>query len=906
MKSLLEPLVSDLWQQARSQGVTHVPLATNTPNLGDDIQTEAARRWFGVSQVVTRDRPRSWPEGARVALCGWWSVNFLPRSGVRAVLIGMHLDPRCLRRRQKKWGKLPACPSSQVQAGAGAPQRPVEPTFHHRSRITQYAYAPDGGLSRLIVSNPDTGDQVTEWRYGTTIDTDGIARTDLLKSKLYPLGLDASGQVLRQTIYTYDRQSRVTGSKDPNGTVHAFVLDKLSRVLHDRVTAFGTGINNAVRRISLEYTDRGQLGKVSSYTNATVGSGTLVNQVALSYNAFNQLVEDAQSHSGAVSGSTPKVGYSYANGTANTTRRLTATYPSGKIVTMSYGAANSADDRLSRLAGLSLTGEATPLGQFAWMGSGRLVTLTMPQPGIALSYKHATGEPLGDAGDPYSGYDRFGRTVDMRWIKTSDQSSLSRIQYGYDRMNRRLWRQDLAAPADTKQDRFYGYDGLGQVTDSALGNLNINRTAIAGIPAQKEAFDYDAIGNWKQYLRQADGATTLDQTRTSNRDNQLTELDANSDGLSYDAAGNMNACRPDKDGDWSKGYTLVWDAWDRLVQVKNAQTSATVATYAYDGLTRRTTSTVSGTVRHFYYSDVWKCVEERLNASSNPERVYYWSTRKGHRDELLRRDRATSGGALNETLWCMMDYLDPIAIANSSGAIQERYSYSAFGLVNILTPTFAPRSSSSFAWNFLFHGQFRDSETGWDNYGYRYYLPWLGRWPSRDPIGEEGGLNLYGMVGNDAVNRVDYLGNRWTEEDANRDDAIHPTSPTRTTDPGPTPRWFECLVSCGGDVLGIETGVGAAAAASGSISVPYPRAGLGGPASSGHSSVAGAIADKVFGDKKLPQCCPRLPAPTLKNPLAMTAKWARFAGRGVPIVGWVLLGIDGAQFGCCYYKCMKD
>ena len=31
-------------------------------------------------------------------------------------------------------------------------------------------------------------------------------------------------------------------------------------------------------------------------------------------------------------------------------------------------------------------------------------------------------------------------------------------------------------------------------------------------------------------------------------------------------------------------------------------------------------------------------------------------------------------------------------------------------------------------------------------------------WLSRDPIGEEGGLNLYGFVGNDGVNRWDYLG----------------------------------------------------------------------------------------------------------------------------------------------------
>ena len=40
-------------------------------------------------------------------------------------------------------------------------------------------------------------------------------------------------------------------------------------------------------------------------------------------------------------------------------------------------------------------------------------------------------------------------------------------------------------------------------------------------------------------------------------------------------------------------------------------------------------------------------------------------------------------------------------------------------------------------------------------YGYRYYDPLTGRWPSRDPIGEKGGKNLYGFVGNDGVGRLD-------------------------------------------------------------------------------------------------------------------------------------------------------
>ncbi len=42
--------------------------------------------------------------------------------------------------------------------------------------------------------------------------------------------------------------------------------------------------------------------------------------------------------------------------------------------------------------------------------------------------------------------------------------------------------------------------------------------------------------------------------------------------------------------------------------------------------------------------------------------------------------------------------------------------------------------------------------------GYRSYNPELGRWINRDPIGEIGGLNLYGFVGNSPVERRDLLG----------------------------------------------------------------------------------------------------------------------------------------------------
>jgi len=43
-------------------------------------------------------------------------------------------------------------------------------------------------------------------------------------------------------------------------------------------------------------------------------------------------------------------------------------------------------------------------------------------------------------------------------------------------------------------------------------------------------------------------------------------------------------------------------------------------------------------------------------------------------------------------------------------------------------------------------------------YGLRYYNPELGRWINRDPIEEQGGLNVYGFVDNSTVNIWDMIG----------------------------------------------------------------------------------------------------------------------------------------------------
>ena len=54
--------------------------------------------------------------------------------------------------------------------------------------------------------------------------------------------------------------------------------------------------------------------------------------------------------------------------------------------------------------------------------------------------------------------------------------------------------------------------------------------------------------------------------------------------------------------------------------------------------------------------------------------------------------------------------------------------------------------------------KYYDHETSLYYYGYRFYSPSLHRFLNRDPIEEDGGLNLYAFCGNNPVNKWDYLG----------------------------------------------------------------------------------------------------------------------------------------------------
>lgn len=88
----------------------------------------------------------------------------------------------------------------------------------------------------------------------------------------------------------------------------------------------------------------------------------------------------------------------------------------------------------------------------------------------------------------------------------------------------------------------------------------------------------------------------------------------------------------------------------------------------------------------------------------------------------------------------------------SSGEQVAKYAYGPFG------ESVMAVGEAREVCPFRFSTKYFDKTTGLHYYGYRYYSASTGRWLNRDPIGEEGGVNLYGFVGNDPVNKWDLWG----------------------------------------------------------------------------------------------------------------------------------------------------
>jgi RHS repeat-associated protein len=485
----------------------------------------------------------------------------------------------------------------------------------------------------------------------------------------------------------------------------------------------------------------GRREKVTSYDNATVGSGSVVNQVQFVYDDFGQLVTEYQEHGGAVNTSTSlKVQYAYADGSSNTIRLTKMTYPDGRELNYDYGSSGSTDDALARVAALIDDDGSTHLVDYSYLGRNAFVKTDYAEPDLRYDLAMGTGD------DPYDGLDRFGRVVDSRWYDYGSSADVDRIKYGYDRAGNRTYREQTC-DSNSYHDEVYGYDDINRLTEFDRGVINANKDAISTLKFAQE-WSLDSTGNWAGFKEDDDGDSSwdLDQSRTSNKVNEITNITETTGPAwvtpAYNRAGNMTTIP--QPADPTASFAATYDAWNRLVKL--VEGSDTVAEYEYDGAKRRVVKKAydGGSLdetRHFYYTDPkkWQVVEERLESggsiSSDPDRQFVWGLR--YIDDLVLRDRdTTANGTLDERLYALQDAnWNVTALADTSGSVLERYAYASYGSVTIYDATFANiRNTSAYSSVVLYTGRELDSEGGLYHYRNRYYSAELGTFVSRDPI----------------------------------------------------------------------------------------------------------------------------------------------------------------------------
>jgi RHS repeat-associated protein len=215
-----------------------------------------------------------------------------------------------------------------------------------------------------------------------------------------------------------------------------------------------------------------------------------------------------------------------------------------------------------------------------------------------------------------------------------------------------------------------------------------------------------------------------------NNVNELTSLAGQP--FVYDANGNLVS-------DGQRNY--AWDAENRLVKINNIS-SGTKTVLAYDGLDRRaaiTTTTVgSPTTQYHLWCGGRPC--QLRNADNTVARSFY------------REGEFIAGSATR--LYYGPDQLgsvrDALAVGSVSTTVQT-YNYDPYG-----NPTQSPPAGSQA--RFRYAGMFYHQDSGLYLTQYRAYDPRTGRWLSRDPLGEAGGANIFGYVGNNPVNDLDPLG----------------------------------------------------------------------------------------------------------------------------------------------------
>lgn len=553
--------------------------------------------------------------------------------------------------------------------------------------------------------------------------------------------------------YTYDRMGKTSQITDASGTrtqTHCLCGKLTSETLD---TAFFGG---RVLNYQMDSTGTGTLGRSTGFTlSGPSGSGTDTS-VTYGYDSYGRFAT-----LGTPSGST----FTYAY-TANANLVASITHGAGWSETMTYDPTRNLLTSISGRHGSTVKVQAA----YAYDTLGRRTSKV-------------------DSGEIYNRYQ--SSAISTRYTY-NDRSELTGAKSYYG-----------SNPADTTypvaaRGFSYSFDHIGNRTQSTVTGLDgsdvyttgytansLNQVATRSLPAATPVTGLapasatvtvngqTATRQGQYFYKSVAAGSTLPLWQSIAATSSLGGSTSRNvwhpvapHSFTYDFDGNLT-----QDDRW----VYTWDAENRMTSMETAAAAYGAGvprqrlTFVYDYLGRRVRKTVANwngsayvaaVDRKFIY-DGWNLIAEHNALASGTPAVarYAWG---------LDLSGTLQGGGGVGGLLAVFDVTGSathlphydgngnlLALTDAAtGALTATYEYDAFGNPQRSTGTYAATNP------FRFSTKYTDTETSLVYYGRRFYDPKLGRFVGRDPIGEEGGLNLYGFVGNNPITRWDYLGMR--------------------------------------------------------------------------------------------------------------------------------------------------
>jgi RHS repeat-associated protein len=333
---------------------------------------------------------------------------------------------------------------------------------------------------------------------------------------------------------------------------------------------------------------------------------------------------------------------------------------------------------------------------------------------------------------------------------------------GYNNLNQRTSRLDEGTAFTAAAFDAYGYNAAGELTASnRYAGADTGNTG-SPITARDRAYEYDGIGNRTSFTQA--GGTPL--TYTSNKLNQYTATSDSNDSFSYDDDGNMTLVYQPSAG---KLMNYFYDGENRLTEVRPVlpATGDKKVECSYDYRSRRVikkVSTFNGSSwdtdsdERFMYDD-WNVVAvyDAL-ASYDLLKTYTWgidlsvSIRKAGGIGGLLGCEERAGPHAGDYVFAYDGNGNVGQVIHAAGSLAAAYEYDAFGRVASSSGSYKDANVYRFSTKHV------DPESDLYYYGYRFYSAGLGRWTNRDPIGEQGGANLYTFCLGNPVDWIDPTG----------------------------------------------------------------------------------------------------------------------------------------------------